>query len=244
MPEGYAFRAFDVVDSTNRECRRIADQGFAGNLWVIAGAQSAGRGRRGREWVSQTGNLFTSLLYEIDCDLVTASQLSFVTALAVRDTVADILQTTEAVTCKWPNDILVRGRKISGILLETAGQGAETPSHVIIGIGINVAHHPENPHYPATDLRQELGHDIDVLQVQARLVQSMAHWIDCWKNHGFSRIRTAWKENAKGLGQQIIVRLPEEELHGRFMDLDDSGALILEFDGERRHITAGDVFFV
>ncbi len=243
MPEGYDLRAFDVLDSTNAECRRMADGGYGGNVWIIAGEQSAGRGRRGREWISRSGNLFASLLYGIDCDLGTASQLSFVTALAVRDAVADILQSNEMVTCKWPNDILVRGKKISGILLETAGKGSETPSHVIIGIGINVQHHPEDSQYPATNLNDENGSKIDAELVMERLMGSMAHWILCWKDHGFALIRKAWKDNALGLGKEIIVRLPDEELRGRFVDLDDNGALILEFDGERRHITAGDVFF-
>lgn len=236
-------RKFDVLDSTNAECRRIADEGYGGNVWVVSREQSAGRGRRGREWVSRTGNLFASLLYGIDCDLGTASQLSFVTALAVRDTIADILQSSEHVRCKWPNDILVGGRKISGILLETAGQGGDSPSHVIIGIGINVKHHPENPQYPATNLKHENA-EVELERVMESLVGSMAHWISRWKDHGFTLIRKAWKDNAMGLGEDIIVRLPDEELRGRFVDLDENGALILAVGDERRHITAGDVFFI
>ena len=244
MPEGYDLRAFELLDSSNAECRRLADGGVGGNIWIVAGEQSAGRGRRGREWVSRPGNLFASLLYVLDCDLGTASELSFVTALAVRDACADILQSNSRVTCKWPNDILVGGKKISGILLESVGSGGESPSHVIIGIGVNVMHHPAEAQYPATNLQEEAGGDIDLSLVTARVVQSMAHWITRWKDHGFGLIRQAWKDNATGLGQEIIVRLPGEELRGRFVDLDASGALILEFGGERRHITAGDVFFV
>jgi len=247
LPEGYDIRIFDVLDSTNHECRRIADTGFAGNTWVSASAQSAGKGRRGREWVSQPGNLFTSLLYAIDCDLGTASQLSFVAALAVRDVVVDILQAPDIVHCKWPNDVLLGGKKVSGILLETAGKGSAAPSHVIIGIGINVAHHPEQVQYPTTDLQSELGQKIDVEKIDVaivleRLIHSMDHWILRWKERGFSVIRQAWKDSSHGMGQEIIVRLPDETLKGRFVDLDETGALILEFEGKRRHITAGDVF--
>ncbi len=243
MPEGYDLRAFDLLDSTNMECRRIADGAGGSNIWVMADRQSAGRGRRGRQWVSGSGNLFASLLYKIDCDLGTASQLSFVAALAVRDVVADILRSADGVHCKWPNDILVGGRKISGILLETAGQGAEMPSHVIIGIGINLLHHPDDARYPATDLREQTGQDYRNDLVMERLAYSMDHWILCWKEHGFALIRKAWKDNARGLGQDIIVRLPGEEIRGRFVDLDERGALILAAAGKRRHITAGDVFF-
>ena len=243
MPGGYDLRVFDVLDSTNAECRRAADGGERGNLWIVAKSQTSGKGRRGREWVSRSGNLFASLLYKLDCDLRTASELSFVTALAVRDTVADLLQNSDAVTCKWPNDILVRGHKISGILLETAGHGGEAPSHVIIGIGVNIRHHPDDAQFPATNLKSETGADIPYEQVMQSLASSMARWTEAWQKAGFSVIRKAWKSHASGLGQEIIVRLPGEELTGRFIDLDDSGALILEFGEERRHITAGDVFF-
>ena len=243
MPDGYGLRAFDHLDSTNTQCHRIVDQGTAGNIWVMADRQSAGRGWRGREWVSRPGNLFASLLYAIDCDPGTASQLSFVAALAVRDVVADILQTADGVHCKWPNDILVAGRKISGILLETAGPGGEMPSHVIIGIGINLRHFPEDVQYPATSLREQTGRDYSNDFVMERLARSMDYWILRWKDHGFPLIRKAWKDNARGLGQEIIVRLSGEELRGRFVDLDERGALILAVGDERRHITAGDVFF-
>ncbi len=248
MPEGYDLRAFDILDSTNVECRRIADArpsgaGSSDNVWVVAAAQSSGKGRRGREWVSRPGNLFASLLYAIDCDLAAASQLSFVTALAVRDVVADILQAPDIARCKWPNDVLARGKKIAGILLETAGPGSAAPSHVIIGIGLNVVHHPEKAQYPATDLKNEVGREIDASLVLERLIHTMDFWIARWKNHGFSIIRQAWKDCAQGIGQEIIVRLPDEEVKGRFVDLDETGALILEFGGKRRHITAGDVFF-
>lgn len=245
MPVGYDLRAFDVLDSTNGEAVRMAAAGAVGHTWVVAQRQTAGKGRRGREWVSPQGNLFASLLYALDCDLATASQLSFVTALAVRDVIADILRTNELVTCKWPNDILVGGKKISGILLETA-----PPSHVVIGIGINVIHHPEVALYPATNLTDESGlaneggQDITTTIVFERLVHAMSHWISIWQDHGFFHIRKAWRKNAHGLRQEITVRLPHEEITGRFIDLDESGALILEFEGERRHITAGDVFFV
>lgn len=243
LPKGYDLWAFDVLDSTNDQCRRMFEGGTPGNFWVVSAKQSSGKGRRGREWVSRQGNLFASLLYGIDCDLETASELSFVTAVAAREVVADILQDNIPVTCKWPNDILVGGKKVAGILLETAGQGSEKPSHVIIGIGINVMNHPENPLYPATNLKKERCPKLELDLILSRLVHTMAYWISQWKDHGFTPVRKAWKAHASGLGQEIIVRLPNEELKGRFVDLDKSGALILEFAGERRHITAGDVFF-
>lgn len=243
LPEGVDLRAFDILDSTNLECLRRAEAGHAGNLWVVADQQTAGKGRRGRTWVSESGNLFASLLYGIDCDLAAAAQLSFVTALAVRDTVADILQSSAQVTCKWPNDVLIRGKKISGILLESAGRGGAVPSHVVIGIGVNVRHHPSEVLYPTTSLKAEGVGNADTEQVMARLVASMEYWLGEWKVRGFEGIARAWKAHAQGLGKEIMVRLPNEEVSGKFIDLDETGALILDVAGERRHITAGDVFF-
>jgi len=244
MPEGYFLRAFDVLDSSNTECHRRVEAGENGPLWVVTDQQSAGRGRRGRQWVSKKGNLFASLLYPISCDVMTASGLSFVAALAIQEMLADVLQSKERVKCKWPNDILVDGKKISGILLESAALGGGAPGFVIIGIGINIEYHPDETLYSATNIREALHGGLCSREyIFANLASSMAHWIDKWHTQGFEHIINVWKERAMGLGEEIIVRLPNEEISGKFIDLDATGALILDADGERRHISAGDVFF-
>lgn len=243
MPEGFILRAFDVLDSTNAQCLRAVREGEAGPLWIVAHRQTSGKGRRGRQWVSESGNLFASLLFPVTCDVMTASGLSFVTALAVRDVLVDILQNQDRVKCKWPNDVLVDGKKISGILLESAAQGRGDLEAVIIGIGINITHHPQETLYPATNIQDALGAEYSRQSVFEGLATSMAHWTDLWEKQGFEPIGKAWKNCAIGLGEEIIVRLPNEEIKGKFIDLDASGALILEANGEKRHISAGDVFF-
>ncbi|WP_417317995.1 biotin--[acetyl-CoA-carboxylase] ligase [Emcibacter sp.] len=243
LPEGYDLQAFDVLDSTNEEAKRLAAARPQRHVWIQAARQSAGRGRRGREWVSEAGNLFCSLLWKADCDLKTASQLSFVTSLAVRDVIADLLQADRRVACKWPNDVLADGRKVSGILLETAGQGAEQPEYVIIGIGINLASSPPETLYPAASLTELGCQDLAPLGVLQSLAASQDHWMSEWRNKGFGHIRQCWMDHAKGQGEEIIVRLPDEEINGRFIDLDVTGGLKVETESGIRVIAAGDVFF-
>ena len=242
MPEAYRLRVFDVLDSTNKEAIRAAEKGEGGNLWITAESQSSGKGRRGREWVSSEGNLFCSLLLKNRKDALTASQLSFAAALAVYDTAAEILGSAENIQCKWPNDILVKNQKISGILLESSGFGNNAPEYIIIGIGLNLSSHPKDALYPATDFKS-LGKDASPKEAIAVLAKYMAEYIRLWHEDGFDPIRKKWLKQAKGQRSEIIVKLPSEEIIGCFVDLDPSGALMLQTDKGLRLITAGDVFF-
>ena len=139
-----------VLDSTNAHALSLSQRGERGPLWIVAERQTAGRGRRGRAWVSQAGNLFASLLLTAVAPSARQPQLSFVAALALHDAVAEVAPGLKPlITIKWPNDLLLRGMKIAGILIEAAGgeDGA-----VAIGIGVNCASHPASADYPATDL--------------------------------------------------------------------------------------------
>ncbi len=242
MPEAYRLRAFDVLDSTNKEAIRAAEKGEAANLWITAESQSSGKGRRGREWISSEGNLFCSLLLENKKDALTASQLSFVAALAVYDTAAEILGSAEDIQCKWPNDILVKNQKISGILLESSGFGNNAPEYIIIGIGLNLSSYPKEALYPAVDFKS-LGKDTTPKEAIGILAKYMAEYIRLWHKEGFHPIRKKWLKQVKGQGSEIIVKLPSEEIIGCFVDLDLTGALMLQTDTGLRLITAGDVFF-
>ena len=150
LPAGYRLIEYDELDSTNEEARRRAAAGDVGPLWIIARSQTAGRGRRGREWVSPRGNLMATLLMKPGCAPAEAARLSFVAALAVHDALCAWLP-SERVQLKWPNDTLVNGKKISGILLETAtaGDRRELP-WLAIGIGINLVAAPSTASYPTT----------------------------------------------------------------------------------------------
>lgn len=218
------------------------EDGAGNGLWISAGQQTDGRGRRGREWVSKHGNLYCSLIYDSKEDVRTASQLSFVTSLAVRDAVGEFLN-IDQIKCKWPNDILVKGKKISGILLETYSRSANSSIFMIIGIGINIKHHPEIALYDATDINEQTDDEFEAIDVFNALSHKMAYWLKVWHDQDFAKIRKEWLKCCKGLGEMVTVKLPNEQLNGRFIGLDDDGALKLDINGEIKLIYSGDVFF-
>lgn len=233
--------ALGSVGSTNDEAHALARQGAADRTAVTAVEQLGGRGRRGRAWASPPGNLYLSAILRPACPAGQAAQLSFVAALAVRDMVRRFLPESVPVALKWPNDVLVDGRKISGILLETGPVSGGDVEYVILGMGINLAHFPEEAERPAISLAA-LGTDPGVGPAGDALLQALAHWDSLWRSRGFAPIREAWLRDAIGLGASIQVRLPGSTLEGVFADLDRDGALLLQQPGGRRQITAGDVF--
>ena len=241
MPDGFDHRAFLSIDSTNKEAVRQIEKGAKSGLWISATEQTLGRGRGGRKWISKPGNLFSTLIYDTKKSLCHSAQLSFVTSLAVRGAVATFVDTDD-VKCKWPNDVLVNGKKISGILLETYSND-KAENLMILGIGININHHPENPLYPATHINERSDKSFTHNDVFQALTNKMAYWLNIWQEQGFKIIRKEWLNKAKGQGEKITVRLPNEEINGRFVDLDANGALMLETGDKIRLIHSGDVFF-
>ena len=239
-PAGYRRKDYVELDSTNEEARRLALAGEAAPLWITAARQTAGRGRRGRAWDTAAGNLATTLLLRPQASPAVTGQLSFAAALAAAEMVQHVAPDA-AVTVKWPNDVLAEGRKIAGILLEGAwdAQG----SWLAVGIGINLAHHPEGTEFPATSLPQ-LG--IAAPSCEAALTVLAArfsHWYDAWMEKGFETLRAAWLKRASGLGAPITARLPNETRQGVFEGIDASGSLLLKETTGVRAIAAGEVFF-
>lgn len=242
LPEGFDLQTFTSIDSTNKEAMRKIEAGAGNGLWITATSQTGGRGRGGREWVSGPGNLYCSLIFEVGESVEKSAQLSFVTSLAVRDTIGKFLD-IDNIRCKWPNDVLVKDKKISGILLETCSPKANDRNFIIIGIGINITHHPDVTLYQATHINENTEDNFCHADVFYVLSEKMAYWLKIWQNEGFKAIRKSWLESSKGLGDMITVRLPSKELVGRFVDLDSNGALKLDIDGEIKIIHSGDVFF-
>ena len=232
---------FDALDSTNEEAKRRAQDGEAGPLWIVARAQTAGRGRRGRAWTSAAGNLFTTGLFRLEASPGRAAQLSFAAALAVGDLAASVIP-SELVRLKWPNDVLVDGRKVAGILLES-GAAPGGGLWLAVGIGVNLAHHPEDSERPATDLSVH-GGGVSPDEAVKTLADRFEHWRTLWAREGFAPIREAWLSRAWGLGERCTARLDGETLEGVFADLAEDGSLRLDLnDGRRRLVSAGDVFF-
>jgi BirA family transcriptional regulator, biotin operon repressor / biotin---[acetyl-CoA-carboxylase] ligase len=239
---GFRLVAHDVVGSTNSEALAAARSGEAGPLWVVAAEQTAGRGRRGREWVSAPGNLYASLLLFDAAPPETAPQLAFVTGLAVHDAIAERARDLrDSLALKWPNDVLHAHKKLAGILIESEMAGGKLA--VAIGIGVNCSRHPAQASFPATDIA-EAGGKVSPESLLLALTHCMMKRLDQWnRGAGFRAIRADWLNCATGLGGEITVRLPGRELAGYFEGLDASGHLLLRgADGKLQTITAGDVF--
>jgi BirA family biotin operon repressor/biotin-[acetyl-CoA-carboxylase] ligase len=242
-PKGYGLLHFDELDSTNEEAKRLAKAGEAGPIWITAGKQTAGRGRRGRVWEAPEGNLSATLLIRPNRSAKECAQLSFAAALAVSDVLSHYVQGFD-VRLKWPNDTLVDGRKIAGILLESETLTDSVTAWLAVGIGVNLVAFPPETEFPATALGALRIPPPSPKDAASALAEAFAKWYEAWRKEGFSPLRAAWLARAYGLGNQIRVRLAAEELTGVFRDLDETGALILDLpSGQTRTIAAGDVFF-
>jgi BirA family biotin operon repressor/biotin-[acetyl-CoA-carboxylase] ligase len=247
LPPGFRLSFHDEIDSTNAEGIRLASGGEESGLWIWAARQNAGRGRAGRNWTSETGNLYASLLLRPQVPLTTASQLSLLAGVAAFEAVAALAATSRAAPAlqlKWPNDVLVDGAKLGGILLESTSSASDISPAVVIGIGINLAHAPDDLGRPATSLNR-LGMSVAPAQAMAALVWSMADWLCQWDSgRRFAEIRQAWLTRAQPPGAAISVRQGTNLITGRFLGIDEGGALLLQTEaGEKTRITAGDVSF-
>jgi BirA family biotin operon repressor/biotin-[acetyl-CoA-carboxylase] ligase len=239
---GFRLVAHDVVGSTNSEALAAARAGDRGPLWVAAAEQTAGRGRRGREWVSAPGNLYASLLLFDPAPPETAPQLAFVAGLAVYDAIVERARDLAgSLALKWPNDVLHAHKKLAGILIES--EIAEGKLAVAVGIGVNCSRHPAQASFPATDIG-EAGGKVSPESLLFALSHCMMKRLDQWnRGTGFRTIRADWLNCATGLGGEIAVRLPGREITGTFEGLDDAGHLLLRgVDRKLQTITAGDIF--
>jgi BirA family biotin operon repressor/biotin-[acetyl-CoA-carboxylase] ligase len=231
------------IDSTNEEAKKLAAAGAPAGTLVWALEQLAGKGRRGRRFDSPPGNLYATILLRPDCPPAIGAQVTFVAAIAAAETVAGLLPGDRRVELKWPNDLLVEGRKAAGILLEASADRSRL-SWLVVGIGINLRHSPPALRDVATSLAECGAGDVAVETALERLCGRFLHWYGRWRAEGFAPIRARWLALARGLGEAIEVRLDDHALAGRFADLDDSGSLVLELPGgSRRLISAGDVFY-
>ncbi|WP_426050769.1 biotin--[acetyl-CoA-carboxylase] ligase [Brevundimonas sp. SL161] len=241
-----AIHLLDESDSTNAEARRRAEAGEIASQWIVARRQSAGRGRRGRAWNSDTGNLFATLLTLTRKPPAEAAQVTFVAALAVAD-LLDAFAVPGVVSIKWPNDVLIAGGKASGILIES-GVHASGALWLAIGIGVNLAHAPEGTERPATSLAAHLRADIayppPIEAAATVLAEAFAVWQARWDSLGFQPILDAWTARTEGLDGPCVARLGHETLKGHAEGVAADGALRLRTgDGALRLISAGDVFF-
>jgi len=246
----YHLLSYDELDSTNEEARRIAEGGGSHGAVIWAKQQTQGRGRMGRLWVSSEGNLFCSILLAPGCEPATAAQLSFVAAVAVIETLKSILPENDDIYCKWPNDILLDGKKIGGILLESFETADINPAQnkmvrwVVVGVGINVDSCPVHTDIPATYLKTAGVEIISAKIVLSRFIHQFITQYDIWAKRGFAPIRRQWLKHAFRLGEHIEVRLPKDTYHGIFEGIDSKGQLLIQpKEGKVIKVGAGDVFW-
>jgi BirA family transcriptional regulator, biotin operon repressor / biotin---[acetyl-CoA-carboxylase] ligase len=239
-----AFRIEEVpaIDSTNEALRQRAAAGGPEGLVLRADEQLAGRGRRGRGWDSPPGNLYVSLLLRPDCAPAMGATVGFVAAIALGAVLRGL--TTAPVLHKWPNDLLIGGAKMTGVLLEAGSRPDGKLDWLVLGMGVNIVSHPETGLYPTTDLVASGGPAIAPQDLLERFLTRFAPAYDTWCRSGFGAVRGAWLAHAAGIGDQVVARLEREEISGLFADLDPDGTLVMTLDGGRqRRIAAGDVFF-
>jgi BirA family biotin operon repressor/biotin-[acetyl-CoA-carboxylase] ligase len=216
----------------------LARAGAVEGLWLRAERQTAGKGRQGRAWESPVGNLYASTLVRLYPTDPQAATLALVAAVALDDAVRTFAPEAPLVL-KWPNDLLIDGAKLSGILLERADDA------VVIGFGVNLAHHPQALDRPATSLAAH-GHAPDPQLFLETLAESMARWLSRWRGEGLGAIRDRWLARAHPPGTALTARLADgTSLDGLFEGLTGDGALILRLaDGAHRVIHAADVFLL
>lgn len=233
LPDGWTLVALDTVGSTNDEAARLADSGAPEGTVVWSREQTGGRGRRGRRWSSPLGNLYTSTILRPDCAASRAAEIGFVAALAV----ADMVPAGREVRVKWPNDVLVDGGKVAGILLESAVGDGGRILHVVAGIGVNVGFAPQLPdmRYPGA----ALGGTVET--ALGKLAAALARRVGEWRRSGFAAVRSQWLAQAGPLGAVVDVRLGEGLVRGRFAGLDHEGALLLETADGPRRIVSGEL---
>lgn len=245
-PEGTDKFVFDTIDSTMAEARRQAPA-IAGAAWFLSHEQTAGTGRRGRLWDSQKGNFAASLLIRPQATPDKLALRSFVAALALYDALVECTGRADIFTLKWPNDVLLNGGKLAGILLETLAEGADRYA-LIIGIGVNLKSVPnaaalEPTALPPKSLSQETGLNITPESFLDALAVSYASWENTLQTYGFAPIRQAWLSKAANIGKPITARLPKHQIEGIFKTVDETGALILQATDRQHVITAADISF-
>jgi len=247
MPPGWRVMKFDSLDGTNAALRRIVEiEGDAvEGLTLMAKTQTAGRGRMQRTWESPEGNVYASVLVKAPSAEASSPQIGFVAAIAIADAVLEMPRHNAPppdVTYKWPNDLLVGGGKVCGILPELVS-GVDGDRWIVVGFGVNLIEvKVEDAAYPVGALSAQ---NIDTTPEHAMtlICRALSDRLTEWRDKGFQHIRQVWLERAPTLGSQVSVGTPSGTESGTFAGIDEDGALLLDGPQGRRRILAGDVLF-
>lgn len=245
LTHGYKLVELDVVQSTNTLCLEYARELEYVKTWVLARSQTKGRGSRSRHWVSEPGNLYASIGFEIPMECNMAHTFGFAFGLGVIKGLAAATRLPD-MALKWPNDLLIEGKKFAGMLFENHViiNGKERKRLIIAGLGMNLTSNPENTPYPTTNLAS-----YDVMVTPKALISALtpavSSALEHWENgRGFETVRQQWLEHCHGLHQPMVVKTPHEALNGTFGGINDQGAILLKTpNGDIRNVTMADIFF-
>ena len=245
-PKSYQKVIIDEVDSTMKEARR-RQADLTQPTWILAKNQTNAHGRRGRTWSNPNGNFSATLALKIKEDPTRLALRSFVTALALFDTLAYVTKAPKLLSLKWPNDVLMEDKKVAGILLESFGSG-KVIDFLFIGVGVNLVPLPDGiePSFGSVLLPVSLSDfdfKIDPEDFLVYLAANFDYWEKQLRNFGFSRLRKVWLSRAVKVGDMIAVRTGSDLYEGIFDTIDDSGNLVLKMESDIKIISAGDVYF-
>ena len=237
----WCVQSFAELGSTQDTLKELADHGAPEGTAIQALSQKNGRGRHGREWQSPLGNLYLSVLLRPMCSANKAGQISLFTALALANAMKDVLAADTVALVKWPNDILIEGRKCAGILLDTVLSPQGEIQQVIIGMGVNMTSAPAGI---GTFLNEHCVKKPDLTIFREKLLAQLSFYYDMWQQEGFATIREEWLSMTYAPGAIVSVKLGEMMQRGAFAGIDENGNLLLRGDeGNMRVISAGDVYF-
>jgi BirA family biotin operon repressor/biotin-[acetyl-CoA-carboxylase] ligase len=242
LPLGWRLELHDSLPSTSDLLVQRARAGEPAGLAVLARRQTAGRGREGRGWQSPAGNLFLSVLLRPPGSLRQAPAWSLLAAVALAEVLAALLPDPAALRLKWPNDLLLGGAKLAGVLVEAAASpDGDALDWLVIGTGANLAVAPPLPDRATASLQGAGAAPVAPELVASAYVAELDRWERLWRREGFGPLRAAWLARGPAEGSELRLRQGEGFLTGRFAGLAEDGCLLLEVDGRRRAIAAGEV---
>ena len=237
---------FETLDSTNAEAIRQANAGTRGPTWYFTHEQTQSRARRGRAWDRGAGNFSASLLLRPDGGLESAALRSFIAAIALREALIEVCGREDIFSLKWPNDVLLNGRKLAGILLES-GIDPSGP-YLCIGIGVNLVTEPapefiEKGAFTPISLRSVIGTSVAPEEFLTPLAAAFARWEGQFQQYGFAPIRTEWLNHATRLGEVITAKMMDRTEVGVFETVDETGAIVLRTPKGLLHLPAAEIYF-
>ena len=242
-PQGIGRTIVGEIDSTNLEGRRLAS-GIEVPTWIIADFQTGGRGRGGRKWVSPRGNLHATLVMPLAGSIRDAPLRSMIASIALRDALDGFIGGRDRLRVKWPNDVLLDGGKVAGILLETVGQAGET--RILIGVGVNLLSAPELPERSdraprPISILEATGRSIGPTAFLERLARAFDRREMQFRASGFEPIRHDWLRWAWRLGREATFSMERQTVRGTFETVDSDGCAVVHAGGGRQRIAAADM---